>query len=209
LWGVLDIDLWDAPQPAGDSQFDAIDSASGSKEVAVDALTVVHATGIAKECRPGGVMVTDLTKEQEQKIRAMVEEVAQAMVAKDLGRVAAMTASWLPAFDEGGWRRHIEEQLAEMASEWDVENPAWPTCYEIGSNPLSFDELVETNERAAAWGGKHDMPAGLNAANFRKRMHLTLMPDDNAYEFDYWCRWWLAVAEEDGTLKIGDIEVEP
>jgi len=145
-------------------------------------------------------MPIQLDDPQRQRIRAMVEEVGRAMVAKDLRRVAEMTASWLPEYGEEGWRQHIEQQLSEMASEWGLEGPTWPTQFEVDSNSLSFEELVALNRQ---------FPKGLDGSSFRQRMHLTLMPDEGAFDFDYWCRWWLAVVEENGLLKIGAVEVEP
>jgi hypothetical protein len=138
-------------------------------------------------------------------VRATVDKLGRALVERDFAMASSLTASWLRS--QLDWERIIETELEAMAEEWELAQPPWPSEIEIGTNPLTYEGWVQTNESAASYGMKRDLPREINASNFKKRMKLTLGPAEGAFDFDEWCSFWLAIVEENGELRVGDVEV--
>ena len=123
----------------------------------------------------------------------------EGLILQDTKIIAKGMASWL--LEVKGAKlllSRIEEYIEEYAEEIEVA-PAWPVEIEVDAGDLSFEDLRDDTE---------EVPAGLNADNYRGWFCIELWDDQEEREFtSAWLDLWVALVEEDGALKVAFWEI--
>lgn len=132
---------------------------------------------------------------------------AKAVIAQDFDSAHSYFASWLQKeFSPEELQSVIEKWLWEINEIWEIEELIYPADFSIGGNSSSLESLKAESD----WREPRRFSPELTDENFRQWMFIGFLPDENdeRVELDGWFDFWMAVAEENGELKIGYFELE-
>jgi hypothetical protein len=120
---------------------------------------------------------------------------ARAVIERDFAQAYDLTTRGLRArMDLGRFARALEDAEAEVAP---------PGRYQLGGNPISFQELAESAARA----GK-PLPDDIDGTSFRRWLCIEFQPDpDDESELDACYDLWCLTVEEEGDERVAYFEV--
>jgi hypothetical protein len=137
-----------------------------------------------------------------EEIDKFIEAFGNAVVKRDHEALDILLAPWLgvnAALDQ------FELNFDEMLTEWDLPIGSWPTDFDGGVSPLTYDELRAPSDLPPGV----DIPARVDADNYVAWGHITFFPPegDATFEFDAYCDAWFAIVQIAGTHMVGSLEL--
>jgi hypothetical protein len=132
----------------------------------------------------------------------LIEAFGNAVVKRDHEALDVLLAPWISVSTA---LEQFAAQFDEMLGEWDLPSGSWPSDFEGGVSPLSYEELRAPSDFPPGV----DIPARVDADNYVGWGHLTFFPaeDDPTFEFDAYCDAWFAIVQIAGTHMIGSLEL--
>lgn len=125
---------------------------------------------------------------------ALAETLGNDVLVKNFERLGGNLAPWEEVSDLVD---EFNAEAEDIRQVWSLSADAWPQRFQVHTHPeTGYDMLAQPSDDTPP------LPAQVTAANFKQWLSLTFLADEGA-EFDIWFKWWFALVELDGQVKVG------
>ena len=143
----------------------------------------------------------------DAEVHNLLTDFAETLVRQDWENAHSLLASWTQhRVTTDALARFIDEAIQEVNEEWMLPAEAWPGAVDLDGNP-SYP-LASLRAEPGPKALPPHLPPELDEAHYRGWYCISLLArEDQDLVIPGWWDLWMAVAEEDGELKIAYMEL--